>query len=321
MIEYLSHPFVRDLCWAMESPSLITDPDCVVNDSECESVIANNQEWLRQLDARPEALVRWIEQQLSPRLGYYFEQLVAFWLQQKIAPGRVTSHVRVFQDKRVLGEYDFLFVPPGREVIEHWETAVKFYLRFEDRDGHNHWYGPNPSDTLDNKLSRMLNHQLQLSEFPQAAPVLKRVTRDVFHFANVPPVVSRAFFKGYLFYSSREDWGQPSVIPSSAAPFHLRGWWTRMSDPHIPVSGTDVRYMVLPRLKWLAPARVDSGTSSTATSQQLRDNGQLHEQLSRHFDQSQQPLLVAVLEPDVNGQWREQSRGFVVGTNWPVLPG
>ena len=305
----LRHPAVRDLCWVMSSPSLLAATSDVVSDEYCQSVIAGNEDWLRQLDIYPERLVRWLEQNRFSRLGYYFEHLVEFWLQQRIAPSRVESHIRVFRDKRVLGEYDFLFQPSDSDTACHWETVVKFYLRYQDEDGVCHWYGPNANDTLDKKLTRLMDHQLKLSELPEARALLNS--------KGYSSIRSRAFFKGYLFYPSSSNWSEPEMVHRATAPGHLKGWWTTIDELNIPGTGTGYRYMLLPRAQWLAPKIITEAQMRQAVDQSLLDAQQLRETLSEHFDRSRRPLLVAALGQHENGSWREKSRGFVVSRFWP----
>lgn len=315
IIESLTLPAVRDLCWVMASPSLITASDAV-SDDDCLSIAGDGSDWLRQQDKQPASLQRWIDRHRSARLGYYFEQLVAYWLCQRIAPGRVKSHVRVFRDKRVLGEYDFLFRRLGAENIEHWETAVKFYLRYRDVEGKFHWLGPNTNDTLDKKLSRLINHQLKLSDFPEARPVLRDAARELSQYDGFPDIESKAFVKGYLFYPSTEDWRQPASLHPAAAPGHLRGWWTRMNELFIPGGEPGVRYRLLPRLCWLAPRSESADQDGTL----LLDNARFHEVIENHFERAYRPILAAVLAQDSDGYWRERSRGFVVSSGWPNTP-
>jgi hypothetical protein len=312
IIDDLTLPLVRDLCWVMASPSLIAAPN-VVSDGDCRLVIADSRDWLRQLDRQPQPLRHWADQCRSPRLGYYFEQLVAFWLRERIAPGRVKSHVRVFRNKRVLGEYDFLFQRPGANSIEHWEAAVKFYLRYRDPEGNIRWLGPNTNDTLDQKLSRLMDHQLMLSDFPEARSVLQDVARELCQRNGLPGVESRAFIKGYLFYPSTGGWREPATVHPAAAPGHLRGWWTRIDELCVPGDGAGVRYMLLPRLHWLAPKIV----SADQDDAELLDAACFQDALESHFTQSHRPVLVAVLTQDRGECWREQSRGFVVNSEWP----
>ena len=288
----------------MASPSLLADSTAVVSNDECQEIYNNNIDWLAKLDEQPELLLTALEQQKSHRLGYYFEQLVAFWLQQRIANEYFASHVRVFEDKRTIGEFDFLFKASPSDTLAHWETAVKFYLHYQAEDEKVWWYGPNAQDRLDIKLDRVFNHQLKLGESPLGRVLLKEKG-----FKNVQ---SQTFFKGYLFYPVSSDWRYPQPLPGYIAPEHLTGWWTRINTLELPDHDAGDRWMVLPKLEWLATRVIYPEQISP-----LMDSQQLIDFLERHFDKGQQSLLIAQMAPQANSCWQEKTRGFVVSSAWP----
>lgn len=299
-----NHPQVRDLAWAMASPSLIAESKDVVSDDVCQTLYKANHDWLLELDERPYLLSTTLEQRKSHRLGYYFEHLIAFWLQQRIANEYFESHVRVFEEKRTIGEFDFLFKTSRSDALAHWETAVKFYLHYQAEDEKVWWYGPNAQDRLDIKLDRVFNHQLKLIDSPQGRALLQAKG-----FKNVR---SQTFFKGYLFYPVTNDWYHPQSLPDTIAPEHLTGWWTRVNELELPDHEADHRWMVLPRLEWLAPKVIHQEQDS-----RLMDAQQLIDYLEQHFDRRQQSLLLAQMAVEANSCWHEKTRGFVVSPDWP----
>ena len=296
-------PEVRDLAWVMLSPCLLSDSLDVVADNFCQSLYEQNRDWLQFMDKNPEPLIEWLRANKSHRLGYYFEHLVAFWLQQRIAKEYFASHVRVFEEKRTIGEFDFLFKTNASDQLIHWETAVKFYLHYQARDEKVWWYGPNAQDRLDIKLDRVFNHQLKLGESPQGRALLKEKG-----FENVR---SQTFFKGYLFYPVASDWKHPHSLPDAIARGHLKGWWTNIDTLTLPSYQAGDRWVVLSRLQWLAPKFIQQEQASS-----LMDSQQLIGFLKQHFKQRQQALLLAQMVPGENA-WHEKTRGFVVGSTWP----
>ena len=298
------HAHVRDLAWAMASPSMLRESPQVVSNSRCQDVLQNHYDWLLALDQQPESLTAALQKHPSRRLGYYFEHLVAFWLQQRLAGEFFASHVRVFEQKRVLGEFDFLFTQDDSYVLQHWETAVKFYLQFMHNDGEILWYGPNARDRLDIKLDRVFNHQLRLSDSPQGKALLQE--------KGFQTVQAQTFFKGYLFYPVTRNWRQPASLPDIIAPDHLKGWWTTASQLQLPDSEVNDRWRVLPRLEWLAPRTIPHAQQSI-----LMNTQQLLGFLEQHFTHKQQSLLLVQMARDPKGLWQEKSRGFVVSADWP----
>lgn len=299
-----NQPQVRDLAWAMASPSLLAESLNVVSDDTCQALYKTNHDWLLELDEQPELLATTLEKNKSHRLGYYFEQLVAFWLKERIADDYFASHVRVFEDKRTIGEFDFLFKTSRSDALVHWETAVKFYLYYQAEDEKVWWYGPNAQDRLDIKLDRVFKHQLRLSDTFQGRALLQK--------KGFKSVRAHTLFKGYLFYPVTSDWRNPQLLPDTIAPGHLKGWWTKINTFALPDHSKSDRWLVLPRLEWLAPKLVQQEQASN-----LMDTKQVIEYLRQHFGHRQQPLLLAQMVRGENTTWQEKSRGFVVSSAWP----
>ena len=288
----------------MASPSMLVESPQVVSNAVCQTILNNHCDWLLELDRHPDPLTAALQKQTSRRLGYYFEQLVAFWLQQRLAGDYFASHARVFEQKRVLGEFDFLFLPKGCDVLQHWETAVKFYLQFTHASGEVLWCGPNARDRLDIKLDRVFTHQLRLGDLPQGKALL--------HEKGFETVQAQTFFKGYLFYPVSSDWRHPQSLPHRVAPDHLTGWWTTANHLQLPDRDSRDHWIVLPRLEWLAPRVISETQRST-----LMDTRALQVFLGEHFRHSQRSLLLAQMARDTSDHWREKSRGFVVSADWP----
>lgn len=289
----------------MASPSMLATSPEVVSTDTCHNIYQFHYDWLLDLDQRPELLITALEKNQCSRLGYYFEHLVAFWLQQRLAGDYFESHLRVFEQKRVIGEFDFLFTPIGSNQLVHWETAVKFYLQFTHDNGDVLWYGPNARDRLDIKVDRVLSHQLRLGNSPQGRALLQE--------KGFATVQAQTFFKGYLFYPVSGNWLKPQKLPDTIALDHLKGWWTYINRLELPDSDPSDRWKVLPRLEWLA-TRVIQDPQNLG----LMDKVELRDFLNRHFASNRQSLLIAQMIRDTKGHWQEKSRGFVVSRNWPA---
>lgn len=314
-IDQFQQPLVRDLAWVMASPSLLNSVNDrmagIVSDAQCQEFIQANLGWLQALDDEPAPLISALSNQKSSRLGYYFEGLVAYWLRQKISDGYFESHLKVTANKSDLGEFDFLFSANKR--FYHWETAVKFYLYTSNHSGEVSWYGPNANDTFYKKLSRMIQHQVRLSEFEDAESLLAKRGIDRAQLeANI-------FLKGYLFYPLTGDFSNAEFAVANCviSSTHLKGWWLRVSelkDRFVDLaSQNNLRWRQLPKHEWLAP-RVycdDEGLQSLLT-QDLIESG-----LHLEFEKSDQARLIAGYSQDQQGNWREQTRGFIVNRRWP----
>lgn len=298
------HHAVRDLAWVISSASLILDEgDDRVSDSWCRIAWYDRIPWLRELDRAPEALHDWLRAHRSRLLGHYFEALIEYWLRHWRRMAVYAVRLQVSGEDRAIGEFDFLFRDRFRDIDYHWESAVKFFLRFRHADDTYEWLGPNPRDTLQNKLTKVFGQQLPLACEPEARPLLVRM--------GVGLLNSQAFIKGYLFYPVAGDWREPDNVPAESSPRHLRGWWCHAAEAdQVPYRSDADRWFVLSRHQWLSAGRSRDAEPGMSREGMLSF---LHE----HFDGSDKPLQLAVLWRDATGLWREWSRGFVVADHWP----
>ena len=286
---------VRDLAWALTSPPLMAHPR-VVGQRWGELELARNQNVAARLDGDDDTLRRAIRHRETDWLGEYFEILLATWLREITPAEFLGANIQVHGGEGTIGEFDLVFRRDG--MCHHWELAAKFYLGHPGPRGEQSWYGPNPRDRLDKKWTRLCNHQLRLAEQPAA--------RDVLHTLGVDgDVDSRAFLKGY-FYVPLDASYEVELHPD-ANEDAVRGWWVHRSsfeehrdrlEPEEPL-----RWMRLPRLRWLSPAR-------------LTDRDREH-----HFDDlldalhPGRPAHVAGLAETDEGP-REVTRGFIVPDSW-----
>lgn len=304
-IDTLHDPTVRDLAWVIGSPGLLdaSHPAYhgrVVDDAWCGTQLQASAAWLAALDLTPLPLHSYIAARPTRRLGHYFEALIKFWLTHMPDTHIIATNLQVQDEQRTLGEYDFLFRDASAAVC-HWEAAVKFYLQQEPVAEQRAFIGPGTRDRLDLKLDRVFQHQLVLGRThagEQALPQGVRLDK------------TQAFIKGYLFYHASTI-GKSATQGVSAA--HLSGWWVHHAREELPQASADSRWIILPRLRWLSPARLaaDAGVMTYAA---------LGSKLNQHFNSSNEAVLVFEMTYAA-GEWHEQSRGFVVCSSWPVIAG
>ena len=297
---------VRDLAWVIASPGLLDahHPEYagqVVDDAWCAAQLTTCTPWLMQLDAAPQALHAHIAARATRRLGLYFESLLAFWLAHAPRTQLIAANLPVREAGRTLGEYDLLW-RDDTGVTRHWEAAVKFYLQAEPLPVTHTFIGPAARDRLDLKLQRVFQHQLTLSHTPAGHAALP---------PEVAPLLTQAFIKGYLFYPVHAFQAQPAATPG-ISPAHLRGWWLRQGSGALPQSVAQSRWVQLPRLRWLAPLRLDAH-AEVMTQQQVEA------MLQAHFAASSTPLQLVEVTRGDSGMWHEAARGFVVHAAWPQI--
>jgi len=299
------HQVTRDLAWVIASPPILhCQGKDRVNDDWCRFAFYDRIPWLRELDRDPSGILAWLETRKSRLLGVYFELLIEYWLSHWRRMALHAFRLPLKDADRVIGEFDFLFRDRFLDRDYHWETAVKFFLRYRHAQAQDEWLGPNPRDTLPRKYNKVFGHQLTLSARPVAQAVLQRL--------GIKSLQPKAFFKGYLFDHIGDRAKSLQPLPSDISPNHLAGWWCYVSERRALMRGNGVyRWVSLARLHWLSPVY----------SRELL--GMKPEEclamIEAHFDGSSKPLLLAELEQGSDGVWRENSRGFIVANHWPSL--
>jgi uncharacterized protein len=297
---------VRDLSWLISSPPLFcaTLPGVPLADEGwLATLAAEARPWLDQLDRGDDESARWMERRSSSRLGHHAEALVEFWLSRH--PG-ITLHgarIAVNDGHTTRGDLDLLFSCQRRQQRVHWELAVKFYLGDPPGADHAGWIAPDARDRLGLKLARIASHQLPLGRHPIANHGATRAT------------VSEALLRGWLFYPAAGPWRSAPGAPAHAHARHLRGWWLRHGEGEPPRASRASRYLLLPRLAWLSPARHPAGAPA-----QLLSANELVQALATHFAARHQALIVAEVQRDGEGWWAECARGVVVAARWPAAP-
>jgi hypothetical protein len=295
---------VRDLSWLISSPPLLRGPlpGVPMADEAWLSALGDEaRPWLAQLDQDDGECQRWMDRRRSARLGRYAEALVEFWFSRH--PG-ITLHgarIEVSDGGITRGDLDLLFSCQRRRQRVHWELAVKFYLGDPPGADHAGWIAPDARDRLALKLARIAGHQLPLGRHPIANHGATQAT------------VSEALIRGWLFYPAAGAWRSAAGAPAHAHPRHHHGWWLRHGGGEPPRASRASRFLLLPRMEWLSPARRHPGAPALSL-------GELVQALSAHFAAHHQALIVAEVRRDAAGWWAECARGVVVGANWPAPP-
>lgn len=305
----LRDPHVRALAWLLYAPDLLAPHAAcwegrIATLGQLSSEVAD---WLHELQFDPAgnaALHAHMAQQPSGRLGRYAEKLLGFYLRHQDCLVAANLQVRNQEGAReTLGEFDFLIRSPEAETdggLVHWEFATKFYLlqarQLSGSAGAEAFVGPNLADSLGRKMRKILQQQLRLSAHPSAQAVLP-----------APVVAARALVKGWLFYPL----GAALALPVSMgiADDHCRGFWCDAAC--LPaIDEQPMRYALLPRLSWLAPARLPAAQGLSL--------GQLMDRLEEMFCADDSPVMVAQCRPQegTEPELLEVMRGFVVPPQW-----
>ena len=172
-------PFVRDLAYVLACPNVLTTwldfaPHQNTHTIEVHSVsfwqtqFDAYQKRLEELDTTTayQALTRYLIKRPSPsRLGFHFEGLLSFWLEdgyaRKLHPYEtLANNVQLYSGKQTTGELDLILYNHEEKLVEHWELAIKFFMGSAPFTPEN-WVGINSKDNLQRKMTHMQNKQFR----------------------------------------------------------------------------------------------------------------------------------------------------------------
>lgn len=245
-LEQFRSPRVRDLVWALLSPTLINSNNGNHNPSprwfrEAFTLIESH---LRKLDQDDAPLRQYLDAAPTPRLGLYFERLWSYWLQHNSRYELLAHNLQVITDQQTLGEFDFIVRDTHADQIEHWELAVKFYLGVPPLHEAHHWFGANTRDRLDLKYRHLVDKQLTLSE------VLPGRNTCLAQGWNVSQ--RRLISKGRLYYPYTDSPPDVHDAPRCIDSQHLTGYWlTHCAFLQQAQTFPQARYHWLSRTEWL----------------------------------------------------------------------
>lgn len=298
-LETLREDAVRALAWSIGAPGLMERVDGlqIPTPAEHERALDTAWPWLRALDEEPAPLHDYLASHGSWKVGFYFESLLAWWLQWNPELELLAHNLQVRASGRTLGALDYV-VRDSEGAVQHWEVAVKFYLQRESKAEWSAWVGPNQRDRLDLKLERMRDHQLPLSSTAEARVQLANL-------GTTAHVQRRAVIKGALF----ERWRGVPVLPRGASRSTPLGVWFPASAFSEYAARTPCsRWCQRLKPDWLGPAR-RSAASSLSGADVLR-------QFRAH--PVTRPQLWSRLREGADMEWHEDARVFMVPDAWGV---
>jgi len=98
------------------------------------------------------------------RLGHLVEKVVSELIKSSSNYKVVYENVQLIEDKKTIGELDFIIEDRHTKQLIHLELAYKFYLFDPSISSNpiNNWIGPNRNDTLKEKLEKLKDKQFPL---------------------------------------------------------------------------------------------------------------------------------------------------------------
>ena len=175
--EAYKRPYVRDLAYVLACPNVLTEwLDFAPHQNNPTIAVHSASFWQMQFEAYRERLneldstnayqelTRYLLKRPSPnRLGFHFEGLLSFWLEdgfaRKLHPYEtLANNVQLFNGKQTTGELDLILYNHKDKLTEHWELAIKFFMGSAPFEPIN-WVGINSNDNLQRKMTHMQTKQ------------------------------------------------------------------------------------------------------------------------------------------------------------------
>ncbi|MFC6380961.1 DUF1853 family protein [Psychrobacter glacincola] len=175
--EAYKRPYVRDLAYVLACPNVLTEwIDFAPHQNNPTIAVHSTSFWQMQFEAYRERLneldstnayqelTRYLLKRPSPnRLGFHFEGLLSFWLEdgfaRKLHPYEtLANNVQLFNGKQTTGELDLILYNHKDKLTEHWELAIKFFMGSAPFEPIN-WVGINSNDNLQRKMTHMQTKQ------------------------------------------------------------------------------------------------------------------------------------------------------------------
>jgi hypothetical protein len=98
------------------------------------------------------------------RLGHLAEKIVSELIKSSTNYRVLYENIQLIEDKKTIGEIDFIIEEIASSQVIHLELAYKFYLFDPSISSSpiNNWIGPNRNDSLREKLEKLKHKQLPL---------------------------------------------------------------------------------------------------------------------------------------------------------------
>ena len=155
---------------------------------------------------------------LGKRMEHFFHYYITHFSSEEV----LAHNRQIIEDKKTLGELDFLLKDQSTGAVSHVELIFKYYL-YDPEEGNSekdHLIGPNRRDSLNRKL-----HRLQKRQFPL---LFHPATQKLLNGLKISPenVHQKMCFKGHVFLPKQ----QRNISFSEINPATISGYWIRFKD-------------------------------------------------------------------------------------------
>jgi hypothetical protein len=192
------------------------------------------------------------------RLGHLVEKIVSELIKASTNYKVLYENIQVIEDKKTIGEIDFIIEDKNTKQVIHMELAYKFYL-FDPRISSvpiNNWIGPNRNDSLIEKLEK-----LKTTQFPL---LYHNLTKSMFNSIAIDEV-SQALCLLVSLFIPYEYKGSFSPIYEKA----IKGYYLNM-ETFISLDNPAKTYYIPSKKEWgMAPSENEIWTDFNGIEKQV----------------------------------------------------
>ncbi len=170
---------------------------------------------------------------LGKRVEFVFEELI----KQDDSFELLCSNFQLFQDKKTIGEIDYIF--ERKNVLFHLEISYKFYLYDGSHSGSfiNCWIGPNRKDSLKLKLSKLQFNQFPIIQSEEFKQLQKTLSLN-------KPIYQMLLLKAQLFTPFKKSIELPENYNNC-----VEGHW--LSIKNINLLSDSAKYFIPKKNDWI----------------------------------------------------------------------
>ena len=172
------------------------------------------------------------------RLGHLVEKIVSELIKASTNYKLLYENVQIIEDKKTIGEIDFIIQNENTKQLIHLELAYKFYL-FDpsiSSEPINNWIGPNRNDSLKEKLEKLKTKQFPL--------LYHNCTKSIFNTIVVDDVSQALCLLVSLFI--------PYDYKANFSPIYekaIKGYYINM-ETFISLDNPSKTYYLPPKKEW-----------------------------------------------------------------------
>ena len=194
-------------------------------------------------------------------LGKRAERFLEDVLNQSDRYEVLASNIQIIENKRTIGELDFIVYDNFKKQTIHLEQVCKFYVYdsslYKDTD---RWIGPNRKDSLQQKLDKLTSHQFPLLYHP--------ITQNILLKLGIEPenIIQQTCFKAFCFLplGATANEGLKDINPSTAVGHYLS------YNDFVELASQESQYYIPKKIDWaITPEVQESWFTFSQISEQL----------------------------------------------------